>query len=138
MTFLENFNVQRLISLVISVVSALLCITIHEMSHGYAAMKLGDPTAKSQGRLSLNPLKHIDPLGLLMMIVARVGWAKPVPIDARYFKNPKRDIAITALAGPASNFVLSFAALLAASGVYHRWYVRAGTMAAVYVLIFFV
>ncbi len=138
MTFLENFDLQSLISLVISVASALLCITLHEISHGFAALKLGDPTAKMRGRLSLNPLKHIDPVGLLMMIVARVGWAKPVPIDSRYFKNPKRDIAITSLAGPACNFVLSYGAMLAASGVYHFWYGKGGTMASVYVLIFLI
>ncbi len=138
MTFVQNFDLQSLISLVISVVSALLCITFHEMSHGFAALKLGDPTAKMQGRLSLNPLKHIDPVGLLMMIVVRVGWAKPVPIDSRYFKNPKRDIAITALAGPASNFVLSYVALLLASGAYYFWYGNTGGMVSVYVLIFLI
>lgn len=138
MTFLQNLNLQSLISLAISVVSALLCITFHEMSHGFAALKLGDPTAKARGRLSLNPLKHIDPVGLVMMIVAGVGWAKPVPIDSRYFKHPKRDIAITALAGPVSNFILSWGALLLASGVYFIWYLNTGGMASAYALIFLI
>jgi Zn-dependent protease len=137
-TFLQSFDLQSLISLLISVVSALLCITLHEMSHGFAALKLGDPTAKNQGRLTLNPIEHIDPIGLLMMIVARVGWAKPVPIDSRYFKHPKRDIAITAIAGPLCNFVLTYAALLLASLAYHLWYLSVGGMAALYVIYFLV
>jgi Zn-dependent protease len=136
--FLQNFDLRSLISLLISVVSALLCITLHEMSHGYAALLLGDPTAKNQGRLSLNPIKHIDPIGLIMMVVAHVGWAKPVPINSRYFKNPKRDIAITAIAGPACNFVLTYAALLLGAGVYRFWYLRSGTMVSVYVIYFLV
>jgi Zn-dependent protease len=136
--FLNNLSVESLISLLISVVSALLCITLHEMSHGYAALALGDPTAKNQGRLSLNPIKHIDPVGLLMMVVARVGWAKPVPIDPRYFKNPKRGMAITALAGPACNFVLSYVALLLCNGVYRLWYLKVGGEVSVYVLYFLV
>ncbi len=86
----------------------LLSLTIHEVSHGYAAYKLGDPTAKSMGRLSLNPLKHLDPFGALSMLLFRVGWAKPVPINTRYFKKPRRDMAITALAGPVSNLLIAF------------------------------
>ena len=87
--------------------AAVLCITIHETCHGLAALALGDPTAKRQGRLSLNPLKHVDILGLAMMVVARFGWAKPVPINPRYFKNPRMGMAVTALAGPVSNILLS-------------------------------
>jgi Zn-dependent protease len=136
--FLQNFDLLTLVSLLISVVSALLCITLHEMSHGYAALLLGDPTAKRQGRLSLNPIKHIDPVGLIMMVVAHVGWAKPVPIDSRYFKNPKRDIAITAIAGPLCNFVLAYAALLVGTGVYRFWYLKAGGLVPVYVIYFLV
>lgn len=104
-----------LIMLLMSVFSSLLCITIHELSHGLAAWKLGDPTAKDMGRLTLNPIRHIDPFGLLMMVTARVGWAKPVPVDMRNFRRPKRDMAITALAGPASNFVLAWLALVLAN-----------------------
>lgn len=80
-------------------------LTIHETSHGLAAYALGDPTAKRAGRLSLNPLRHLDPIGTLMLFVARIGWAKPVPIDPRYFRNPVRDIFLTSAAGPVSNFV---------------------------------
>ena len=89
------------------IIPALVSLTIHELAHGFVAYRLGDPTAKMQGRLTLNPIKHIDPIGLLMMLVARFGWAKPVPVDMRNFKNPKRHMAITALAGPVSNMLLA-------------------------------
>lgn len=94
------------LELAASVIPALICITLHELSHGYAAYLLGDPTAKQMGRLTLNPLRHIDIMGLIMMVVFKFGWAKPVPFDYRYFKHPKRDIAITALAGPVSNVLI--------------------------------
>ena len=94
-----------------SVIPALLCITIHEMSHGLMALRLGDDTAKMQGRLTLNPLKHIDPFGLVMMILFRFGWAKPVPVNMYRFREPKRGMAITALAGPVSNLILAALAL---------------------------
>ncbi len=98
---------------VLSVIVVLIALTVHEFSHGYAAYKLGDPTAKNTGRLSLNPIRHLDPIGTVMMIFFHFGWAKPVPINARYFKKPKRDFAITALAGPLSNIVLAFFSALA-------------------------
>lgn len=116
---LDHMDWWGLITLLVSAVAALLCITFHELSHGLAAYRLGDPTAKNAGRLTLNPIKHIDPIGLLMMVVARVGWAKPVPVDMRYFKRPKRDMAITALAGPVSNFIMALAALALSSLIYH-------------------
>lgn len=103
---------------VLRVAAIFLCLTVHETCHGLAALALGDPTAKSMHRLSLNPLRHIDWIGLLLMFVAGFGWAKPVPVDPRYFKNPKRGMALTALAGPVSNLVLAFLALLAAKGIY--------------------
>lgn len=109
--FLNHMDWWGLVELLASAVAALLCITFHELSHGFAAYCLGDPTAKNAGRLSLNPIKHIDPIGFLMMLVAHVGWAKPVPVDMRYFKEPKRGMALTALAGPASNFLLALAVL---------------------------
>ena len=89
-----------------------ICLTVHETCHGLAAYALGDPTAKRQNRLSLNPLRHIDWFGLAMMVVAGFGWAKPVPVNPNYFKNPKRGMAVTALAGPASNFLLALVLLL--------------------------
>lgn len=114
--YLENLFSQidfsNVTSLLLRVVAVFLCLTIHETSHGLAAYILGDPTAKQQHRLSLNPLRHIDPLGLLLMFVAGFGWAKPVPVDMRYFKKPKSGMAITALAGPAANFVLAILLLL--------------------------
>ena len=108
-----------LLTLLVSAASALFCITIHELSHGLAAYRLGDPTAKSRHRLSLNPLRHIDWFGLLMMFAAGFGWAKPVPVDMRYFKKPKTGMALTALAGPVSNFVLALLAVGASSLVWH-------------------
>lgn len=93
--------------MLISIVPALLCITFHELCHGLVAYKLGDNTAKNAGRLTLNPIKHIDIVGLLMLIFFKFGWAKPVPVSMNNFKNPKRDMAITALAGPLSNILLA-------------------------------
>ena len=89
------------------IIPALFCITIHELAHGYTAYKLGDNTAKNMGRLTLNPIKHIDPIGLLMMLMIGFGWAKPVPVDMRNFKYPKWGMAFTAFAGPASNIILA-------------------------------
>lgn len=108
-----------LLSLLISAAAALLCITFHELSHGYVAYRLGDPTAKSMGRLSLNPIKHLDPFGFLMMVFVGVGWAKPVPVDMRRFKHPKQGMAVTALAGPVSNFLMALAAMLIGSLLIH-------------------
>ena len=85
----------------------LLSLSLHEAAHGYVAYKLGDPTARNLGRLTLNPLKHINLIGFLSMLFFRVGWANPVPINTRYFKKPKRDMALTALAGPLSNLCLA-------------------------------
>jgi len=109
--FLQSFNVSGLIYLLVSVAASLLCITFHELSHGFVAYRLGDPTAKNMGRLTLNPIRHIDPIGLLMMITVKVGWAKAVPVDMRHFRHPKRDMAVTALAGPAANLIMALAAL---------------------------
>jgi Zn-dependent proteases len=86
----------------------LVALSVHEVSHGWMAYRLGDPTAKNLGRLSLNPLKHLDPIGTLCMIFFHFGWARPVPINTRYFKHNRRDTALTALAGPLSNIALAF------------------------------
>jgi Zn-dependent protease len=93
---------------IFAALAALIALTAHEYCHGYAAYRLGDPTAKSLGRLTLNPIRHLDPIGALCMILFHFGWAKPVPINPRYFKNPKKGFAIVALAGPAINLILSF------------------------------
>lgn len=87
--------------------AALLALSLHETAHGYVALKLGDPTARNFGRLSLNPLKHIDIIGFVCMVLFHFGWAKPVPINTRNFKNPRRDMALTGLAGPMSNLILA-------------------------------
>ena len=89
-TIWDGFDFTYLLSILLGVIPSLLCITLHELSHGYVAYKLGDPTAKDMGRLTLNPLKHLDPMGLLMMLVFHVGWAKPVPVNMNRFRNPKR------------------------------------------------
>ena len=110
----ELFQALDLASLgdaALRVAAIFLCLTVHETCHGLAALALGDPTAKSMRRLSLNPLRHIDWLGLLMMFAAGFGWAKPVPVNPGYFKNPKGGMAVTALAGPLSNLILAFLAL---------------------------
>ena len=104
--FLQQFNWEGLFYMAQRVLGVLLCLTVHETCHGLAAYALGDPTAKRMHRLSFNPLHHIDWLGLASMFLCGFGWAKPVPVDMRYFKNPKRGMALTALAGPASNFLL--------------------------------
>ena len=103
---IRNLNWSVLTDMLLAVIPALICITLHELSHGFAAYKLGDNTAKNMGRLTLNPIKHIDIFGLIMMVVLKFGWAKPVPVNMRNFKNPKRDMAITALAGPLSNVLI--------------------------------
>jgi len=100
------------------VAGVFLCLTIHETCHGLAALALGDPTAKEEHRLSLNPLRHIDWFGLALMFAVGFGWAKPVPVDPRYFKNPKRGMALTALAGPASNLLLAALLLVISRGIY--------------------
>ena len=92
------------------ILPALFCVTFHEYCHGLAAYLLGDNTAKERGRLTLNPLRHIDPLGLIMMAAVHFGWAKPVPVNMTHFQNPKRGMALTALAGPLGNL---FSGLLA-------------------------
>lgn len=92
----------------------LFALTIHEYSHGYIASRLGDPTAKAMGRLTLNPLKHLDPLGVLAFIIMKIGWAKPIPVDPRYFKNPIKDMLWVALAGPAANLTAAIASSLIA------------------------
>ena len=93
---------------ILAALATLITLAVHEYAHGYAAFRLGDPTAKNLGRLTLNPLKHLDPVGAICMVLFHFGWAKPVPINPRYFKKPKRDFALTALAGPATNLLLAF------------------------------
>ena len=96
-----------LIELLYLLPAAVIAIVLHELAHSLVSYAFGDPTPKNEGRLTLNPLKHIDPIGFLLLIVARVGWAKPVMIDPRYYKKPKLAIAIVSLAGPLINIILA-------------------------------
>lgn len=97
----------NIFSIIISVVALVIAITIHEFSHALVADRLGDPTPRSQGRLSLNPLRHLDPIGTIMIFLVHFGWGKPVQIDPYNLKNPKRDELLISLAGPASNLLLA-------------------------------
>ena len=98
---------EYIIHLLLCLPIVLLSLSLHETAHGYAAYKLGDPTAKNLGRLTLNPMKHLDPIGFLCMLLAGFGWAQPVPINTRHFKKPRRDMAISSAAGPVSNLLLA-------------------------------
>ena len=95
-------------SLLIRVIVVLLAISVHEAAHGFMAYKLGDYTAKRMGRISINPLRHLDPIGALCMLVFGFGWAQPVMVNPYNFKKPKRDMALVSLAGPVSNFIMAF------------------------------
>jgi Zn-dependent protease len=99
--------------LLLQIPALLLAVTVHELAHGVLADRLGDPTARLNGRLTLNPLPHIDPLGALAFILVGFGWAKPVPVNAYNLRHPVRDMAWIAAAGPLSNFALAFLGLLA-------------------------
>lgn len=116
----QALDLGSLKSTALRVVSVLLCLVFHEVCHGVAAFFLGDPTAKRQHRLSLNPLRHIDWLGVAAMVFTGVGWAKPVPVNPNYFKKPKLGMAITALAGPVSNFLLALWLLWGAKVTLHH------------------
>lgn len=108
-------------------------LPFHELAHGFVAYKLGDNTAKYSGRLTLNPLAHIDPFGALALFLVGFGWAKPVPVNPMYFKNPKRDMALTALAGPVANMI---AAIL--GGFLYQIFFRLGWYKAVMLMIFYI
>ena len=102
---------SQLIQLLVSVPAVLLCLSVHEACHGYMAYALGDPTAKHAGRLTLDPIRHLDPIGTICLLFFHVGWAKPVPVNPGNFKHPRRAIALVSLAGPVSNFLLALVAL---------------------------
>ena len=135
--WVRQLDFSYVISLGISALAAILCICVHESAHGLAALALGDPTAKQQGRISLNPLRHVDLVGLVMLAVAHVGWAKPVRIDPRYFKNPKAGMALTALAGPVSNFLLAFLTGFVAALCYFGSELHSGSKLLYYLFEFF-
>ena len=106
LSFFENFD---FLSLLFRIISIVLALTIHEMSHAYTAYRLGDSTAKYGGRISLNPLRHIDIMGFLALIFIGFGWAKPVMMNPYNFRNYRDGVALTALAGPFSNFLMAIA-----------------------------
>lgn len=102
------------------IVPILMALTIHEFSHGWAAWRLGDPTARVSGRLTLNPLAHLDPIGTVMLFLFYFGWAKPVPVNMMNFRRPLRDMALVAIAGPIANILLA-----AALGILAQWLILA-------------
>lgn len=108
-----NFSADYFFNLLLSLPGILLAISFHEMAHGYAADAMGDPTPKNSGRLTINPLKHIDPVGFLSMLLFRFGWAKPVPVNPNNFKNQKKGIIVVSLAGCLTNLLLGFISLIA-------------------------
>lgn len=115
----QGVDMAAVVSQILAVLFIIFFILpLHECAHGWVAQKLGDNTARYQGRLTLNPIASIDPVGSLFLLLFGFGWAKPVPVDARYFKNPKRDMAITALAGPVSNLAASLVGALIYIGIY--------------------
>jgi len=103
-----DFLLQALLSLP----AILIALSFHEWAHAYAAYKLGDPTARNMGRMTVNPFRHIDPIGFIMLVLVRFGWAKPVPVNPRNFSHPKRDNIIVSLAGIVTNFILALISLL--------------------------
>ncbi len=108
--------------LVLHLFCVVLALSVHELSHGYAAYKMGDDTARLAGRLTLNPLAHIDPIGFLMMLFIGFGWAKPVPINTLRFRNQRKGLAIVSFAGPLSNLIMAFVACLLCSLLYALGY----------------
>jgi len=133
MLFRSGITITEIVLLIPAI---LLALTIHEFFHGYAAFCLGDKTAKWDGRLSLNPIKHIDPIGMLMLLIVGFGWAKPVMVNPYNLRNPKRDMAIIALAGPVSNFVTAFFALFISTFLFVSGWLGSGPV-GMYTITFF-
>lgn len=106
---LRGMDIPQMIQMAVIV---LISLTFHEFSHGWVSSKLGDPTPRATGRLSLNPISHLEPIGALLMVLTGFGWAKPVQINPRYYKNPKKGMALTAAAGPIANVLLAFVGLI--------------------------
>ncbi|MBU1042306.1 MAG: site-2 protease family protein [Proteobacteria bacterium] len=106
---------DQIVRISILAVPLLLGLTCHELAHGLVALSLGDPTAKLAGRLTMNPIRHLDPMGAIAFILANIGWAKPVPVNPMYFKRPMRDMMLVSLAGPGANFLLA----LLFAGLFH-------------------
>ncbi|MDP3695784.1 MAG: site-2 protease family protein [Desulfocapsaceae bacterium] len=108
---------ESILQFIILAPPLLLALTVHEFAHGYVAFRLGDPTAQASGRLTLNPLKHLDPLGTIAFFIFHFGWAKPIPVNPAYFKDPQKDMLWVALAGPITNLVLAVISALMVKAV---------------------
>ncbi len=112
---MQTVQIQHFIQqLIILAPPFLFALTLHELAHGYVAYRLGDPTAKNAGRLTLNPIKHIDVLGVIAFVIMKIGWAKPVPVNPRYFRDPQKGMLLVALAGPGANVFLAVSSALLA------------------------
>lgn len=135
--WLQQLDFSYVLYLGISALGALVCICVHESAHGLAALWMGDPTAKRMGRITLNPLHHVDLVGLIMLAVAHVGWAKPVPVDARNFRNPKAGMVITSLAGPVSNLLLALVMGFFSAVINCVYTVTGGNEVLYYLFLFF-
>lgn len=135
MQWFSQLQWGNLLELLISAASCLLCIVLHELCHGAMALLLGDDTARRSGRLSLNPLKHIDLVGLVLLFTVHFGWAKPVPVNMQRFRNPRRDMALTALAGPVGNLLLALLLVPVYAAVF-VWYQTTNLMVAFYIALF--
>ncbi|MFF2287487.1 site-2 protease family protein [Peribacillus butanolivorans] len=109
---MERFLVYSLEELPYVIVSLLIAFTVHEFSHAYVAYKFGDPTAKNEGRVTLNPIQHLDPIGTLLILIAGFGWARPVPVNRFHFKNPKLAGVLVSFAGPFSNLIVAILGFL--------------------------
>lgn len=128
-----GLSIEEVIAYLFSAVIVIfLTLPIHEWAHAFAASKLGDPTPRYQGRLTLNPFAHIDYIGALCILLCGFGWAKPVGVNTRYFNSPKRDMAITAFAGPLSNIVLAFISLI----ILNIIIVSAGALSGIFVFVY--
>lgn len=127
---------EKLIEMVVSAFSCLMCIVLHELCHGYAALSMGDTTARRAGRLTLNPMKNIDLVGLVMLVTLHFGWAKPVPVNMRNFRRPKLGMALTALAGPLGNGLIALLMTPGYAGCL-VWYYISGSAASYYLAYFF-
>lgn len=110
--FNGNASTMQILQLVLAIPCIMIALSFREAAHGYIAYKMGDPTARNLGRLTLNPVKHLDLFGTLCMLLVGYGWAKPVPINTRYFKNQKKGMALSALAGPVTNLALGLIGIL--------------------------
>lgn len=136
-SILDGLDWSVLSDLLLNVLPALICITLHELAHGFVAYKLGDPTAKDMGRLTLNPIKHIDIVGLIMMVAVGFGWAKPVPVNMSNFERPKRGMAITAAAGPVCNILIACVMLLLYGLLYYPMSINFGSWTSTFFDIIF-